>query len=106
MSDDPAVTIKNTLRADLREAMKARRADETALLRSLIAAIDNAEAVPMQAGATEVPRLALDTAAIQAILLADIAEREQSAAQLEPLGQSDRAATLRAQAKLARRYLE
>lgn len=105
MTHDPASAIKATLRADLREAMKARRTDEIALLRTLVAALDNAEAPPMQAGATEIPRLWLDAAAIRRVLEADIEERERSAAQLAEVGRPDRAATLRTQAALARRYL-
>ena len=41
-----AAALKERLRADLKAAMQARAADEVRVLRVLIAALDNAEAVP------------------------------------------------------------
>jgi uncharacterized protein YqeY len=40
-----AVILKARLRADLKAAMQARATDDVRLLRTLIAALDNAEAV-------------------------------------------------------------
>ena len=65
-----ATALKERLRADLKAAMQARASDEIRLLRTLIAALDNAEAVPGTPGGyvhrafgdagAEVARLELD----------------------------------------------
>lgn len=41
-----ATALKQRLREDLKSAMQAKAADEMRVLRALIAALDNAEAVP------------------------------------------------------------
>ncbi|MEC5400310.1 hypothetical protein [Uliginosibacterium sp. H1] len=110
--------MKDRLRGDLRTAMKARRAQEAALLRALIAVIDNAEAPPLAAaddryrahdfrsGSAEVERLLLDDARIRELLQAEVNERERVAADLERLGQGERAGALRTEALLTRRYID
>ena len=106
------------MRADLRAALKARRTDEAKVVRALVAAIDNAEAPPLPAaetaslphrfesGAAEVERLRLSRSRLRQLLLAEIQEREQAAAELERLNRTDRAKALRAEALIARRYLD
>ena len=42
---DAATFLRTTIRSDLTAAMKARQNAETSLLRGLLAALDNAEAV-------------------------------------------------------------
>jgi len=101
--------MKARMRADLTDAMKARRADEVTLLRSLLAEIDNAEAPAIDgkagSGASEVDRLALTAAAVQAVLMSQIEERERAAAEMTRLSHRDRAEVLLGQANMARRYL-
>lgn len=114
---DPAAAMKDRMRADLRIAMKERRPADVAVLRALMAALDNAEAVPIAGrpfvpgqdtadAPTEVERLYLDDAAVRSVLVAEIAERDRAAGEMERLGQADRAATLRAEVVLAGRYLD
>lgn len=109
--------MKARLRADLTTAMKARNPAEVQLLRALVAAIDNAEAPPAEgqpaesgfgfaAASSEVQRLILGSADVQQVLRFEIGERERAAAELDGLGKQDHAASLRAQARLARRYLD
>lgn len=112
-----AEAMKARLRDDLRAAMKGKRSHEATLIRSLIAAIDNAEAPPAQeqgtaaafhrfrSGSAEVERLSLNHMQVRQVLLAEIDERELAAAELEGLGKMDRAAALRAEILIARRYL-
>jgi uncharacterized protein YqeY len=114
---DAAIPMKARLRSDLRDAMRRGSRREVALLRELIAAIDNAEAVPQAAapgsppghafgsGAAEVPRLRLTADAVHALLRREIATRERAAAELESLGEAGRAARARADALTAKRYL-
>ncbi len=45
-----ATALKQRLREDLKAAMQAKAADEVRVLRALIAALDNAEAVPPETG--------------------------------------------------------
>lgn len=112
-----AERMKARLRADLTTAMKARNAAEVKLLRALVAAIDNAEAIPASAQpaesgfgfaatSSEVRRLILGADEVEQVLRSEIAEREHAAAELDRVGRPDHAAELRAQAELARRYLD
>ncbi|MFT4039854.1 MAG: GatB/YqeY domain-containing protein [Thermomicrobiales bacterium] len=116
MPANAASIMKDRLRADLRAAMQERNASEARVLRSLIAAIDNAEAPAIStapsahahdfaSGAAEVERLVLDDAQIARVLQAEIAERDCAAATFTQLGQPERAAELEAEAAIARRYV-
>ncbi|MFN8683126.1 hypothetical protein ACDP63_18615 [Paracoccus sp. P2] len=105
------------MRADLRAAMKEGRGGDARLIRSLIAAIDNAEAPPARvgsgaaeqhrflSGSAEVERLSLNADRVRAILMAEIDEREQAAAEMDRLDRPDRADAVRAEARLAAGYL-
>lgn len=116
-SEDPGKEMKERLRSDLRSALKDRRTDEAKVLRTLVSAIDNAEAPPLsaeqavsaphqfQSGSAEVERLRLSRSRLRQLLLAEIREREQAAAKFERLDQTDRAQALRAEVSVARRYL-
>lgn len=112
-----AAALKERLRADLKTAMQARASDEVRLLRTLIAALDNAEAVPTAEApdrtfvvrrvgddAVEVPRLDLDTHAVERLLQAEIDARLAAAADYERHGENDAAARLRYEADLIARY--
>ncbi len=97
--------------------MRDRRAAEVSLLRVLIAALDNAEAVPVGEvhqkyvvlafgdGSAEVPRLELTANDVQAILAREQAERVAAADELERVGRSDVAQSRRDEAGLIARYL-
>lgn len=115
---DAATPMKARLRSDLRDAMRQGHRREVALLRELIAAIDNAEAVPQAAvpaslpghafgsGAAEVPRLRLEGDAVRALLRREIDSRARAAAECDSLGAAERAQALREDALMAERYLE
>lgn len=115
--EDAAETMKTRLRDDLRAAMKGKRLHEAKLIRALVAAIDNAEAPPAQmedtgptfhrfrSGTAEIERLLLDHTRVRQILLAEIREREAAAAEFERLEKHDRAAALRAEISIVRRYV-
>jgi len=117
MTTNAGEDMKLRLRADLKAAMKEKRADEVKVLRVLIAALDNAEApdVAPQAlaveqmgglGSAEMQRLALDADSVRAVLEADAAEREAAAIDLDRAGRADLAAAARAGAAVTRRYLD
>jgi uncharacterized protein len=115
-ASDPAAALSERVRADLKAAMADRCTDEMRLLRNLLAAIDDAQAVarpesdqryePRAFGdaGVEVPRLRLTPTGIDALLTAEIAARLAAAEQMAQLGQVDRAETLRAEAVLLARY--
>jgi len=110
--------MKARLRADLRAAMKDKRAIEAKVIRALIAAIDNAEAPParegqkalvrhqFRSGSAEIERLLLSAVDVHGVIVADIHERERAAAEMERLGMMDRAEALRAEAVIAKRYVD
>ncbi|HWJ70137.1 MAG TPA: hypothetical protein VNS79_08830 [Sphingobium sp.] len=115
---DAADPLKTRLRADIKAAMRARDADETRLLRALLAAIDNAQAVPLDQAmpsgrvgqtALELPRVPLSEADIHALLTGEMAERARAAdamaAHGAAHGHADRVARLRAEIATIRRYL-
>jgi len=115
-SEDPANRLKDRLRAAMRIAMQAKRADETRLLRSLLAAIDDAQAVPMDEmrsnssrafgdGSAEVPRLKLSDEQLQTLLTGEMAVRREAAAEMRRLGQEQRADALGAEVEMIGRYL-
>jgi hypothetical protein len=119
--DTPAEILRTRLRGDLRAAMKAQRRDEMAALRSLIAAIDNAEAVedassspqPSSAhvagtvrdlGAADAARRSLSEHDLQRIIEAELWERDAQAERLTLLGRVDEASRLRIEADVIARY--
>jgi hypothetical protein len=120
-ADTPADLLRTRLRADLRAAMKAQRRDEMAALRTLIAAIDNAESVedaspPPQpssehvAGAVpglaaaEATRRSLSERDLQRVIEAELWERDAQAERLTRLGRADEASRLRVEAAVIARY--
>jgi uncharacterized protein len=117
MLDDAASQMKERLRTDLRAAMKDRNVLRSRVIRSLVAAIDNAEApalpldrkTPVQhqfeIRSAEVERLRLDWPAVRAIVRAEFQERERAAAEFDRLEIHDRAAELRTEAGVIEHYL-
>lgn len=118
MSGHSVDSLKTRLRADLRAAMLARDAKQAAVLRVLLAAIDNAEAVAIEdrpqslqrldfaGGAAEVARRVLGEDEVAAILAEEISARRAAADQMAALGRPDREAELNAEADIVARYLQ
>lgn len=111
-----AAALKERLRADLKSAMQARASDDVSVLRTLIAALDNAEAQP-SAGIQdstlprafgdpvgEVARLKLNGNAVDRVLAAEIEARLAAATDYERHQRPDESARLRAEADLIARY--
>lgn len=115
-----ATDLKQRLRTDLKAAMQARASDEVRLLRALIAALDNAEAVPVEARtgddpsllgtrafgdpSGEVARREIDGASLDALLQTEIEARLSAAADYQRHQQDVEAARLRHEAELIARY--
>lgn len=115
MDDDG---VRARLRAALKEAMRARDRAAAGVLRSTLAALDNAEAVdPAGAGleqveheriagtvgglgAGEVPRATLDEEGARAVVAGEVAERRAAADDYDRVGATERARELRAEAAL------
>lgn len=126
MSTDPdqvCVRLRARMRADLTTAMKARDKDAVAALRTALAAIDNAEAVPVPApagpaasseyvagtsvglGSAEAARRELTLDDLHTVLRAQIDEGLAEADTYAAHGRPDDADRLRRQAELLRPYL-
>ena len=113
---DASTAIKDVLRKDLRSAMRARSALTVRTLRSLIASIDNAEAVsvgdahvryvvrPFADGSAELPKRALSEADVQLILQEELAARANAATEFERHGKLADASRLREEAAIVARY--
>ena len=87
---DAAEIVRQRLQAHLRVAMKGRRALEVGVLRTLIAAIDNAGAVALPPkgtpGQSEVERRRLGFGQVQAILFREYETRRTAAMEFSRLG--------------------
>lgn len=115
--------MRATLRRDLTAALKARDRATVAALRSALAAIDNAEAVPVDqgktrvaegehiagaaigAGSADVDRHQLTDSDVRAIVEKEASERSVAAHEHEQLGRHDIAAHLRTEVDILSRYL-
>ena len=104
--------MKSRLRADLRVTLREARIAEVKVLRTLITAIDDAEAPPLKGGggladgAAERSYRPLGEGDVRRVLLSDIAERERAAVEFETVGRADLAEALRLEALVVKRYLE
>lgn len=109
------------MRQALPEAMRARDKVAVSALRAALAALDNAEAVPVGeaemrglaleqspigAGATEVARRELSECDVVDIVRAEVTERLEAAAQLTAPAHADRVARLRAEVTVLLRFLD
>lgn len=113
---DIAEAFRARLRADLKAAMRMRRAVDISVLRSLIAAVDNAQAVPtgdhpekshfhrFGEGSAEVPRLVLSQDDLHVLLAREIADRRAAASELVTHGQGERAEQLMEEITIIERY--
>ncbi|MEV1249288.1 GatB/YqeY domain-containing protein [Nonomuraea sp. NPDC050022] len=117
--------MRANLRDDLKTALKARDRIAITALRSALAAIENAEAVPVDSpspggpeynehfagstaglGTADVERRLLTEADLLSILEKEVRERSVAAQEYERLGRDDHAERLRAEAEVLSRYLE
>jgi uncharacterized protein len=115
---DDARALRAALRQGLTAALKARDPDALAALRTAIAAIDNAEAVPVPGrrlppatsahiagarsgpGSTEAARQRLEAGELRDILRGQVAEYTSEADRYDALGQADAAQRLRRRARV------
>lgn len=114
--------MRKTMRNGLTAALKERDRTAIGALRSALAAIENAEAVPRQRepgavegehvagatlgnGAADVPRRQLSESEVAAIVTAEVRERSTNASEYERLGRYERAQRLRAEADVLNGYL-
>lgn len=107
--------IREQMKADLVQAMKARESLTVATLRSVLGAIDNAEAVPVSAPtlpvepvigkSNEVPRKVLSADDIRQILQNEVDERCAASAEYARLGQHAEAERIQTAAALITAYL-
>lgn len=111
--------LERRLRSALTAAMKSGDREEVKILRSTLAAVDNAGAVPMigpgsgavedspvGVGITEAQRRELSENDVVAIIDAEIIELEQAASIYRESGNYDRSETLRLGANTLRSILE
>lgn len=115
MTEDASLALVERLRADLKTAMREKRARDVSVLRSLIATVDNAQAVPVDASrkasdmlqfgdrAAEVPRRSLSADDVARLLALEIAERREAADELI-VHSSERAQQLLNEIEVIERY--
>src|SRR5690349_24508009 len=114
---------RDRLHRALRDAMRTRDSVAASALRSALAALDNAGAVPpapapaaasgphfagavVGLGAAEVPRRGLAAGEAERIVRAEIAEREAAAAGYEGAGRGEQARRLRREARILASVLD
>ncbi len=116
--------VRAGMREDLKAALEARDRVAASALRSALAAIEHAEALPVAPrdavvtgndhvagavagpGATEAERRRLTVADVRAVVEEEVRERTAAAEECERLGRDDHAARLRAEAQVLGRYLD
>lgn len=98
--------LRAVLRRDLADARSAGDTEMVSLLRTLIAAIDNAEAVDPDGsdGATEVPRRRLGASDVAGIIAAERDELRAAAEAFERRGNAEEGRRLRSLAERTDRY--
>ena len=117
MNNGEVIGIRQALRSALTDALRARDKTAMAALRSAIAAIDNAESVPVgdhragaielagTLGAAEVPRKILSEEDIRMIVQCEVSDRRAAAQQYQAAGRLDQAEKLRKEADVLDRFL-
>lgn len=115
------MSIRLRMREALPVAMRARDKSTVSVLRSTLAALDNAEAVPVGeaelrgvalehapvgAGSTEAVRRELSESDVADVVRAEAAERLEAAEQLTAPAHAGRAAQLRAEAAVLLSFLD
>ena len=115
------MATREQLRLDLTAAVKARESATVRVLRTAIAAIDNAEAPPVEesrggldehvagasvgVGSSDVDRLELTDSDVRDVLAAERDERLDAARTYDHLGRIDEAQRLRTEADVLARYV-
>jgi uncharacterized protein YqeY len=106
---DPAEAMRQRLQADLRVAMKGKMVFELAVLRMLIAAIDNAGSVPQSPKSEprqfEVERRRLSRGDLEAILRREYETRQAAASEFADLGLSKESMQAGREMAIVGRYL-
>lgn len=109
---EPAA-LQAQLRTDLTAALRARDRVATSTLRTLLAAIANAEAPDMSVAPTpsfgalvEHDRLRLTPAAVRTVLEHEVVKRLDAAGEFASLGLDDEVVRLEAEVAIVRRYLD
>jgi len=117
MIQDEIQLFINRMKSDLRSAMLARQTERVSVLRALIAAVDNSQAVPVGEmhdkyvvrafgdKSVEVPRKALSVADLRAILVDEIAARRNAADEYARANRPDAAERLLGEAGTIGHYL-
>lgn len=94
------MTLRDRLNADVKDAMRARDQARLLTLRSLTAALQQAEIAQRQGGSAT-----LDDAAVLAVVQKQAKQRRESAAQFDAAGRTDLADAERAELALIEAYL-
>ncbi len=94
------MTLRERLNADVKDAMRARDQARLLTLRSLTAALQQAEIAQRQGGSAT-----LDDASVLAVVQKQAKQRRESAAQFDAAGRTDLAETERAELELIESYL-
>lgn len=109
---DMAASLRQRVNGDLLLAMKAKDPIAISALRSLLAALDNATAVPASAVTApvfghngDVPRKVLSDTDCQNIISAEVGARSVAVEEYSRLGREDDAARLRAEQAVVERYV-
>jgi len=104
---------RNHIKSDLKQAMKARDMASVMTLRSLLAAIDNAESVqlsepisPSIGKTNDVPRRELTEENLQEIFQKERDERLSAITEYERFGKDEEAERLRVETALIASYLD
>lgn len=100
--------MREQLRADLLAAMKAKDETRLKVLRSVMAALGNAEAVDpstVPAGVTEVARRELTDDDVRSVIDFERAELDAAAAELDANGRTAEADALRQRRRVLDRYV-
>ena len=100
--------MREQLRADLLAAMKAKDETRLKVLRSVMAALGNAEAVdpsPGPDGVTEVARRELTDDDVRSVIDFERAELDAAAADLDANGRTEEANALRQRRRVLDRYV-
>ncbi|MFC4173915.1 hypothetical protein ACFOYU_17975 [Microvirga sp. GCM10011540] len=118
MAESASKAMKAQLRRDLRIAIKRGDRGEIALLRELVAALDNAEAAPLRQerssvdrhafsdGSAEGERRVLTQEDVNALMLGEMNARVEAAAEFGRLGAEARSTALYAEIRMIRRYVD
>jgi len=119
VSGDRPTPLRERMASALTASMKARDRVAVAALRSALARVANAEAVPVDTvpragaveaaavgvGAADAPRRELSEAEVRQVVEAEVAEHEGAAAHLTAVGRADDAARVATEAAVLRTLL-